>query len=128
MSTVLVVDDDSTTRMVMRMILEKDGHFVVEAEHGEAALAHFPTLIPDIVTTDLTMPVLSGEALIQRLRAEPRTASIPIVVVSGNPAAAKALHESGIVAAIVLKPFEAAELADCIRAIATRFTPMDRVS
>jgi CheY-like chemotaxis protein len=128
MSTVLVVDDDSSTRMVMRMILEKDGHFVVEAEHGEAALAHLPNLIPDIVTTDLTMPVLGGEALIQRLRAEPRTASIPIVVVSGNPAAAKALHESGIVTAIVLKPFEAAELAGCIRAIATRFTPMEKVS
>jgi CheY-like chemotaxis protein len=104
------------------MILEKDGHQVVEAEHGEAALAHLPSLLPDIVTTDLTMPVLDGEGLIERIRSEPRTASIPIVVVSGNPAAARALRESGLVEAVVLKPFEAAELAECIRAIANRFT------
>jgi two-component system, chemotaxis family, chemotaxis protein CheY len=128
MSTVLVVDDDPSTRMVLRMILEKDGHEVVEAEHGEAALAHLPTLLPDIVTTDLTMPVLSGEDLIARLRSEPRTASIPIVVVSGNPAAARALHESGVVAAVVLKPFNPSELAECIRAIATRFTPMSTIA
>jgi two-component system response regulator RegX3 len=128
MSTVLVVDDDSSTRTVLRMILEKDGHEVVEAEHGEAALAHIPTLIPDIVMTDLTMPVLSGEGLIERLRSEPRTASIPIVIVSGNPAAARALRESGVVAAVVLKPFDAADLVQCIRAIATRFTPMSTVS
>ena len=124
MSTVLVVDDDPSTRTVLRMILEKDGHQVVEAEHGEAALAHLPTVLPDIVTTDLTMPRLNGEGLIERLRAEPRTASIPIVVVSGNPAAARALHASGVVAAIVIKPFDAAELLQCIRAIATRFTPV----
>ena len=68
MSTVLVVDDDSSTRMVLRMILERDGHQVVEAEHGEAALAHIPTLLPAMVTTDLTMPVLSDEALHERLK------------------------------------------------------------
>jgi CheY-like chemotaxis protein len=128
MSTVLVVDDDSSIRMVLRMILEKDGYEVVEAEHGEAALAHLPALLPDIVVTDLTMPVLNGEGLIERLRSAPRTASIPIVVVSGNPGAARALHESGVVAAVVLKPFDAAELMQCIRAIATRFTPMSTVA
>lgn len=124
MSTVLVVDDDLSTRIVLRMILERDGHEVVEAEHGEAALVHITPKLPDIVTTDLTMPVLSGEGLIQRLRSEPRTASIPIVVVSGNPAAARALHKSGVVEAVVMKPFEAAELIECIRAIASRFTPI----
>ena len=124
MSMVLVVDDDSSTRTVLRMILEKDGHEVIEAEHGEAALVHITPRLPDIVTTDLTMPVLNGEGLILRLRSEPRTAAIPIVVVSGNPAAARALHASGVVEAVVVKPFDAADLIKCIRAIATRFTPI----
>jgi CheY-like chemotaxis protein len=121
MSTVLVVDDDASTRVVLRLVLETAGYKVVEAEHGEAALAQFSLKPPDIVTTDLTMPVLGGEALIERLRAQPSTASIPIVVVSGNPAAARALHASGLVEAVVDKPFDAAQLADCITAIAGRF-------
>ena len=124
MSMVLVVDDDPSTRFVLRMILETDGHVVVEAEHGEAALALYKAQPPDIITTDLTMPVLSGEGLIERLRAEPAAASIPIVVVSGNPAAARALHAAGLVEAVVTKPFNAAELAECIRAIASRFTEL----
>ena len=74
------------------------------------------------------MPVLNGEGLIERLRSEPRTASIPIVVVSGNPAAARALQASGVAAAVVLKPFDATDLLQCIRAIATRFTAMSTVA
>jgi CheY-like chemotaxis protein len=122
MSTVLVVDDDPGTRVVLRLVLETAGHEVVEAEHGEAALAHFFNKRPDIVMTDLTMPVLDGEALIQRLRSEPANKSIPIVVVSGNPAAARALHASGLVEAFVDKPFNAADLAECIRALIAKIT------
>jgi CheY-like chemotaxis protein len=117
MSTVLIVDDDASTRVVLRLVLETAGFEVVEAEHGEAALTHFSLNPPDIITTDLTMPVLGGEALIERLRSQPTTASIPIVVVSGNPSAAKALHQSGRVEAVVNKPFNAVELADCVRAL-----------
>ena len=119
-STVLVVDDDAGTRFVLRLALEKAGHEVIEAEHGEAALAQVSLKPPDIVTTDLTMPVLSGEALIERLRSQQSTASIPIIVVSGDPAAAKALHAAGLVEAIVVKPFEATELQERIREVASK--------
>jgi CheY-like chemotaxis protein len=117
MSTVLIVDDDASSRVVLRLVLETAGFEVVEAEHGEAALTHFSLNPPDIMTTDLTMPVLGGEGLIERLRSQPNTASIPIVVVSGNETAAKALHMSGRVEAVVNKPFDAVELADCVRAL-----------
>lgn len=118
----MVVDDDADTRFVLRLILEKDGHAVVEAEHGEAALAHLGLNRPDIVMTDLMMPVLGGEALIARLRSEPSTASIPIVVVSGNQTAARALHASALVEAVVIKPFDATELAACVQALVIRMT------
>jgi CheY-like chemotaxis protein len=114
MSTVLIVDDDASTRVVLRLVLETAGFEVLEAEHGEAALAHIGPTLPDVVTTDLTMPILSGEDLIERLRSQPRTAAIPIVVVSGDAAAARALHASGSVEAVVNKPFNAVELAQCI--------------
>jgi CheY-like chemotaxis protein len=116
---ILIVDDDPSTRFVLRLILEREGYEVLEAAHGEAALEMMgPDSLPDIVTTDLMMPILNGTELIARLRAEPRTASIPIVVVSSNAEAARSLKASGMVDAIIGKPFDAVRLASDIRAIA----------
>jgi CheY-like chemotaxis protein len=85
---ILVVDDDPDTRRLFRFVLEQAGHQVVEAANGEAALDLItPNPLPDLITTDLTMPLMTGEGLIERLRSEPRTSSIPIVVVSSNPLA-----------------------------------------
>jgi CheY-like chemotaxis protein len=116
---ILIVDDDPSIRFVLRLILEGEGYEIVEAIHGEAALEVIrPNPLPDIVMTDLMMPVMGGIELIQRLRSEQRTAAIPIVVVSGNPEHARSLQASGVVAAIVSKPFTAAGLADGVRAAA----------
>jgi CheY-like chemotaxis protein len=118
LSTVMVVDDDAATRSLIRAILEIDGHAVVEAMHGGHALEIIGPNWPDIVVTDLMMPVLNGADLIGRLQSEPSTAVIPIVVVSANSAHAHALRASGLVKAIVIKPFEATALAACIRVVA----------
>jgi two-component system, chemotaxis family, chemotaxis protein CheY len=115
LSTILIVDDDPSTRFVLRLILEREGYKVIEAGNGAAALDLIrPDPLPDIVMTDLMMPVMTGVELVRRLRSEPRTAKIHIVVVSSNPEAAHSLE----VDAIVTKPFTATKLADRIRAIA----------
>ena len=120
-SAILVVDDDPSLRLVVRLVLERDGHEVREAEHGKAALdLMLPGSLPDVVATDLAMPVLGGAELIMRLRSEPRTARIPIVVISGSGEAAEALRRSGLVEAIVAKPFDPIVLARCIREVAGR--------
>lgn len=116
--TILVVDDDPDTRTLLRLILETEGYSVVEAGHGEEALGMIGPHVPDVVVTDLAMPVLNGVALIERLRSEPRTATIPIVVVSASDEA-DALQSTGRVKAVVRKPFDATAFAECIRAIAT---------
>jgi CheY-like chemotaxis protein len=101
------------------MILEKAGFEVAEAKDGEDALNMIrPDPLPDIVSTDLMMPFVTGMELIRRLRAEPRTAKIPIVVVSGNPEAARELEMEGLVNAIIRKPFDATKLVEGIRAAA----------
>jgi two-component system, chemotaxis family, chemotaxis protein CheY len=120
-STILVVDDDPEIRLTLRLTLEDAGHDVVEAAHGAAALNLIsPQRIPDLVLTDLKMPVLSGEELIGHLRSAPATAAIPIVVVSGNAVAAWTLKASGLVEAVVPKPFDAGNLTRCIHAVTTR--------
>lgn len=116
---ILVVDDDPGIRFVLRAILEKAGHEVVEAPHGAAALELItPQRLPDLVVTDLMMPVLGGEELIGRLRSAPATATIPIVVVSADAVAAWTLKASGLVEAVVPKPFEAAAVRACVHAVA----------
>ena len=113
------------------MILEPAGYEIVEADDGEAAMHLLgPDPLPDVITTDLTMPNLTGEGLIERLRSEPRTAAIPIVVVSGNYDAAHALHAMGLVEAVVDKPIEHTALAECIRTLTTTGAgaPMVRAS
>jgi len=92
---------------------------VVEAPHGKAALKAIQQKgVPDVVTTDLTMPVLGGEALIRHLRSNPATAAIPIVVISGNKDAARALRAHHLVEAVLIKPFDVAKVARCIKDVA----------
>jgi CheY-like chemotaxis protein len=104
---ILVVEDDPSLRGMLRLIFELAGYEVVEAGDGEAALDLMRgPQPPDIVTTDLMMPVMNGNEFIRRLRSETRTASIPIVVVSANAAAAEGVQASERGAnALVGKPF-----------------------
>jgi CheY-like chemotaxis protein len=84
MSTVLVIDDEPDVRFLIRRILEGAGHDVVEAGHGAAGMKAVRRSPPDLVVTDLMMPVMSGSELIVLLRSDPETAAIPILVVSAD--------------------------------------------
>jgi two-component system chemotaxis response regulator CheY len=98
---VLVVDDESNMRLLIRMILESAGYEVVEAAHGAAALMWVKASRFDLVVTDLMMPVMSGRELVERLRADPGTASIPIMVVSASSSLVATLAD-----VVLGKPFE----------------------
>lgn len=90
MARVLIVDDEPDALFLFRLILEGAGHEVLEAAHGVEALALLADSQVDLVFTDLMMPVMDGRQLIERLRADPRTARIPIVMASANPSATAA--------------------------------------
>ena len=81
---VLVVDDEADLRFILRRCFDRAGYDVAEAADGAAALRSVHEVRPDLVVTDLVMPVMGGLELIQRLRADPVTAAIPIIVVSSN--------------------------------------------
>jgi CheY-like chemotaxis protein len=98
---VLVVDDESNMRFLIRMILERAGYEVVEAAHGAAALDRVKESRPDMMVTDLMMPVMSGRELVERLRADPETASLPIIVVSANSSSVATAAD-----AVLGKPFD----------------------
>ncbi len=82
--TILVVDDDPHVRSCVVRAANELGLLPVEAEDGAKALAFTRTEIPDLVVTDLRMPRLGGERLIQLLRATPQMADVPILVLTAD--------------------------------------------
>lgn len=82
--TVLPVDDDRDTLALYGLILETFGFRVLPAENGRTALEVAAEDPPDIVVTDLAMPVMDGVELCARLRSDPSTRTIPILAVSGQ--------------------------------------------
>lgn len=109
---VLVVEDDLSLRVVIRMVLEQARYEVFEARHGMAALELMESEMPDVVIADLRMPLMNGVELIGRLRSNPVTASLPIVLLSGllpDPEVTRLAN------AVVAKPFEPADLLAAVR-------------
>jgi CheY-like chemotaxis protein len=99
---ILVVDDDPSTRFLLRLIFEGAGHEVSAAHHGVAALIRIKDALPDVVVTDMMMPVMDGGALIKHLRCDPRTARLPILALTANPDSIEAAREADVVLG---KPF-----------------------
>ena len=112
MRTILIVDDESSMRFLTRMILEGAGYEVIEAPHGAAALERAKESRPDLVVTDLMMPVMTGRELVERLRADPETAAIPIVVISANSSSVATAAD-----AVLGKPFEPDALLSAARSL-----------
>lgn len=76
---ILLVDDEPDLRDILRTALERAGHRVTDAAGQEQAMATVRAWPPDLVVTDMRMPVTGGGVLIRRLRADPLTAGIPIL-------------------------------------------------
>jgi signal transduction histidine kinase/ActR/RegA family two-component response regulator len=83
-STVLIVDDDEAARYVMRQALRQFGGEVREVESAAEGLALASRLQPQLILMDLRMPGMDGFSMLDRLTADERTSSIPVVVVTSS--------------------------------------------
>ncbi len=103
---VLLVEDDSDTREMYATFLDAMGYRVQEAADGFAALQAASRQRPDIVITDLAMPVMDGFHLMRQLRADASTSTVPIIAVTGHGVTATPLlaHEAGC-CRLFTKPF-----------------------
>jgi two-component system cell cycle response regulator DivK len=82
MTKVLVVDDNSDTRVVVRWKLENWGYRVVEAADGREAFEMTVEERPDLVLMDLSMPIVDGFDAIRSIRARPEFSALPIIAVT----------------------------------------------
>lgn len=110
---VLIVDGDPDTRAVCRMILEHRGYEVREAADGEAALAEVRASSYPVVITELTLAKLDGQALLERLNADPGTASSRIIILTARALAEERVRaERAGCAAFLTKPIEPLTLVE----------------
>ncbi len=79
---ILLVDDDNEFRTVMALALETYGYAVIEATDGVAALDVLQRERPDVILSDLHMPLMDGRTFCKRVRAENDLATIPFVILS----------------------------------------------
>ena len=79
---ILVVDDHPLNRMLLRDALERAGYMVDEADGGEAALLLAFADTADVVLLDVMMPEMDGFEVCRRLKADPRTATLPVLLVT----------------------------------------------
>lgn len=111
MAYIIAADDDHLLGELIRLKFEASGHRVLIVENGQAALDAMGSGLPDVLILDSMMPVLSGQQVLQRVRAEAATAELPIVMLTARKG------EDDIVSALQLgvdayitKPFMPGEL------------------
>jgi two-component system chemotaxis response regulator CheY len=114
---VLVVDDEPAVRNIVRLILEKAGYDVLEAENGEAAIEALNTgenrLVLDVVICDIRMPKINGVQAIEYFQRQ--YPHVPIIVLTAYPETQMAVSfmRSGV-ADYLIKPVDAQKLRDAV--------------
>jgi len=79
---ILIVDDEASYVQLLRFILERNGYEVAEAHDGEEALRMIMPFAPDVVLLDVIMPTMDGFEACQRIKNDPATAHIPVLMVT----------------------------------------------
>jgi DNA-binding response OmpR family regulator len=115
MPIALVVDDDLDIRELVGLVAQRAGCEVIDAADGAQALAAVEGVVPDIVVLDVAMPGLSGLEVCRRLRQDPATRDVPVLMLSAaaRPTDHVAALESGA-DLYLTKPFSPAALAEHI--------------
>ena len=117
---VLVVDDDDVIRQLITVNLELEGFDVVTAVDGQDALDKVKDAGVSVVTLDVMMPRVDGWEAASRLRSDPDTAHIKVVLLSARAQEADLQRGEKIgVDAYLTKPFDPDELIDIVRRLAT---------
>jgi CheY-like chemotaxis protein len=83
--SVLIVDDDTELRTLYRTILERQDYVIHEAANGAEALQFLMCNTPDVIVMDMLMPMLGGEAVMQRIQQMPQLVDVKIVVLTAYP-------------------------------------------
>ena len=120
---VLIVDDESSIRDMLAMALEMAGFEVVHASDAQTALQEIASLRPDLAIVDWMMPKTSGLELCRRIRKNPDTAEIPLVLLTARGEEDAKITGLEVADDYITKPFSPRELIARLKAVLRRTTP-----
>lgn len=119
--TLMIVEDDADIRELLRFNLEREGYKVIESASAEEARKHLLRSIPDLILLDLMLPGTDGFAFCRAVRADEKTAKIPVIMVTARD------EDADVVAGLevgaddyMTKPFSARILSARVRAVLRR--------
>jgi CheY-like chemotaxis protein len=102
--TILICDDDESVLEILCLILDKSGFNVIAEKNSLNVFSMVDRINPDLLLIDLWMPALKGDEVIRSLKNNPVTKSLPIILISASPGAAKIAAETGA-DGFLAKPF-----------------------
>lgn len=120
MCTILIAEDNKNLRTNLNQFLTSEGYSVLLAENGLSAYVIAQEKVPDLIISDISMPIMNGYELLEKLRISPVTSKIPVIFITAqyelvfNPDAASGAS------ALITKPFKLSDLLDQIES--TRFS------
>jgi DNA-binding response OmpR family regulator len=111
------MEDDASTRMLVASVLKKDGHDVLTAENGEQGLQLVAPRRPDLIISDVQMPVMNGFQMLAALRADSANAAVPVILLTSLQE--RAHMRIGMTTGAddyITKPFRPGELREAVAA------------
>ncbi len=117
MANILIVDDSRTSRKILRGILESAGHTIVaEAKNGQEGIEMYAQYKPDLVTMDITMPVMTGVDALKKIKTDFPDAKVVMVSAAGQQHNMIEAVQNGA-AEFIAKPFEESEIKRVIEVV-----------
>lgn len=124
-ANILIVEDEPAVRQMLGFTLTGDGYHLLEAGDVQQAQRAMSTIIPDLILLDWMLPGVSGADFARLLKRDPRTAAIPIIMLTARVAEEDKIHGLDIgVDDYITKPFSTRELLARVRAVIRRTQPV----
>lgn len=122
MARILVVDDEQDLVRVVVKLMRARGHEVTTARNGPEALAEVDVALPDAIVLDANIPSIDGAEVCQRLKSDPRTRDVPVVMMTSSYVGVDDATAAISLAcdAFVVKPFQGELLSDAVDRLLAR--------
>jgi DNA-binding response OmpR family regulator len=120
MARVLVVDDERDVVELVKFLLERDGHKVIEAFNGREALEKAYAELPDLIILDIMMPEMDGYTVNARLTETESTKKIPVIILTAKGQMRDVFEMASNVAFYMEKPFDPKHLREKIQEVLSK--------
>jgi len=126
MPKILVIEDDESSRKILKLRLEAAGHNVLEAENGIFGLSMAKEFRPDLIFLDIMMPKMDGWQVCRALKADAQTSKIPVVILTALTEQVDALRGMEVGAdEYITKPWDITRLLETVAQLVGKSKPYE---